>query len=173
MTWILRLILRRFLVADLKPEEQAFVADNIRKHALVLWINVAGAVLIYLGLRDAAPDVIATVITSLIAPVMVLGGAWFAISFGGVPGHLIAIAMSITLWMFLSFLLSLTAMFLSVGFVTSPYLWPVLALIYIGTIVGCIQYDTADGLKAGLDEMVLRHSRAALRYYEQQGVKPE
>jgi len=46
-------------------------------------------------------------------------------------------------------------MFISVGFVTSPYLWPVLALVYIGALIICIQYDTADGLKVGLDDTVL------------------
>lgn len=172
-SWLLKAILRGFLSADLKPYEQAFVQDNIRKHRKVLWINVLAIALVWLGLRDTPPSAIGTVITALLAPVMVLGGAWFAISFGGVPKKLIDIAMATTLWMFIAFVVSLSAMFISVGFVTSPYLWPVLALIYIAGITACIQYDTADGLKAGLDDAMLKHSRAMLLWLkDKEGIEP-
>jgi hypothetical protein len=170
---LLNLTLRGFLKADLKKDESAFVQDNIRKHRIVLWINLGACVLVYLGLRSTPTNAIGTVITSLLAPVMVLGGAWFAISFGGVPRKLLGIAMSITLWMFMAFLMSLSAMLISVAFVTSFWFWPVLALIYVGTVVACILYDTTDGLKAGLDEAMLKHSRAALMFYEKQGIDPD
>lgn len=39
--------------------------------------------------------------------------------------------------------------------------------------ISCIQHDTADGLKAGLDEALLKHSRAALMYYLKQGISTE
>ena len=64
-------------------------------------------------------------------------------------------------------------MFIAVMFVTPPFVWPALAIIYIGAVFACIQYDTADGLKAGLDEALLKHSRAAIVYYRKQGVEPE
>ncbi|MFH1183209.1 MAG: hypothetical protein V1690_03025 [Candidatus Moraniibacteriota bacterium] len=156
--WFLYFTLRDFLksTAGLGDEELAFVAENIQKHRKVFWINILASALVWRGLLDTPPSAVATVITSLLAPVMVLGSAWFAISFGGVPKKLIGVAMTTTLWMFIAFVVSLSAMFISVGFVTSPYLWPVLALVYLGVIIGCVQYDTADGLKAGLDEAVFR-----------------
>lgn len=170
---LVKLILRGFLKAELGDDELAFVDDNIQKHRRALWINIAASVLVFLGLLTTPAEAIQIVITSLLAPVMILGVAWFAISFGGVPKKLISVAMSTTLWMFIAFVVSLSAMFIAVGFVTSPLLWPVLGIIYLGVVVGCIQYDTADGLKAGLDEAQLTHSRYAVKFYEQQGIKPE
>jgi len=174
----LKFILRGFLKAQLEEDEMAFVGDNIRKHRIALWVNVAASVFVYLGLRDTPSESIATVIASLLAPVMVLGGAWFAISFAGVPKRLLDVAMVTTLWMFIAFIVSLTAMFISVGFVTSPFLWPVLGLVYLGVIVGCVQYDTADGLKAGLNEAQLKHATLAIEDYEgkrqwKRGKKPD
>lgn len=169
--WILRLILRGFFKAELKPEERAFIEDNVRKHRIALWVNVVAIPFVLLGLRQTAPGDIGTVIMALIAPVMMLGGAWFGISFGGVPQKLIDIAMLTTLFMFTAFIVSLSTMFVAVAFISSPYLWPVLLVIYLGALAAFIQYDTADGLKAGLDDALLRHSRAALRYYrEKQGI---
>jgi uncharacterized membrane protein len=139
----------------------------------VLWVNVIATIFIYESLRRTSLENVGTVIASLIAPVMVLGTAWFAISFGGVPQRLINIAMSVSFWMFAAFIVSLSAMFIAVAFVTSQYLWPVLAFVYLGALISCIQYDTADGLKAGLDEAVLKHSRAALAYYHKQGIQEE
>ncbi|MCR4328680.1 MAG: hypothetical protein NUV53_04185 [Patescibacteria group bacterium] len=171
--WFLETILRGFTKARLEKEEAAFIQDNIQKHRIALWINVTAMVFIFLGLLHTKTDAIGTVVSSLIAPVMVLGGAWFSVSFGGVPKKLISVAMSTTLWMFAAFVVSFSTMLVAVAFVTSPYLWPVLAFVYLAVLVGCIQYDTADGLKAGLDETMLRHSRAALQYYHKEGIEPE
>lgn len=173
MVWFLEAILSGFLKSELGEEEHGFVKDNIQKHRKALWVNIFSSVLVILGLFSTPTEAIAVVITSLLAPVMILGVAWFAISFGGVPKKLISVAMSTTLWMFVSFLSSLSAMFIAVGFVTSFLLWPVLAIIYLGVVVGCIQYDTADGLKAGLDEAQLTHSRYAVKFYLKQGITPE
>lgn len=166
----LKLILRDFLKAELKTNEREFVKDNILKHRKVLWINIVVVGFVCLGLRRTPPDGISTVVSSLLAPVMVLGGAWFAISFGGVPQAFLNVAMTTTFWMFVSFTSALSTMFVSVMFVTSSFIWPVLFLIYLGTIIGCIQYDTADGLKVGLDEWNLRHSRAAVKHYQKEGI---
>lgn len=163
-------ILQGFFKANLKEEEIEFVGKNIQKHRVALWVNVLACVFVFLGLWDTPTQAIGTVIASLLAPVMLLGTAWFGISFGGIPEKLIKVSMETTLWMFIAFLISLSAMFIAVAFVTSLWLWPVLAIIYIGVIIGCIQYDTADGLKAGLDDAMLRHSRYAIAYYEKEGI---
>ncbi len=169
--WFLRLTLRGFFLVPLGPEEKAFINENLRKHRAVLWINVATGIIIYFGLRQTRPEALNSVITALIAPVMVLGAAWFAITFGGIPQKLITTAITITFWMFSAFTASLSAMIITLCYVTPWLLWPVFIFIYIGTIVGCILYDTADGLKVGLDDALLRHSRAALRFYkEKQGI---
>lgn len=166
----LQFILRKFLSKKLSEENKAFIADNMRKHRLVLWLNLPISVLVFLSLLYTPPENVSTVIMALLAPVMVLGGAWFAISFGAVPAELLDAAMEITFWMFTAFVASLSAMFLAVGFVASPFLWPVLTLIYFAAIASCIQYDTADGLKAGLDQAVLTHARYAVAFYQKQGV---
>jgi hypothetical protein len=172
-SWFLNGILRGFLTANLKDFELQFVQDNIQKHRKALWLNALASVLVFFALRDTPHDAIGTVINATLAPAMIFGGAWFAVSFGGVPKKLINIAMSTTLWMFIAFLVSLSAMFIAVGFVTSPFLWPVLGLIYAAGVMACIQYDTADGLKSGLDEAMLNHSRAALLWYStKQGITP-
>lgn len=166
MVWFLEATLRGFLKSDLGKEELGFVRDNIQKHRKALWINLFSSALVVLGLLSTPTESIAIVITSLLAPVMILGVAWFAISFGGVPKNLMDVAMATTLWMFVAFVSSLSAMFIAVGFVTSFLLWPVLGLVYIGVLVGCIQYDTADGLKAGLNEAQLKHALLASEYLE-------
>lgn len=170
--WLLTWVLRRFLNVGLKNEELEFLQDNIRKHRKVLWCNVTVVACTVIGLQHYEGEIIG-LITALLAPVMVMGGAWFAVSFGGIPAKLIDSAMSITFWMFLAFTASLTTMLIAVGYISPPVLWPVFAAIYLGALLSCIQYDTADGLKAGLDEAQLRHSRAALRYYKKQGIEPE
>ena len=63
-------------------------------------------------------------------------------------------------------------MVVAIGFVTPWSLWPVLALIYAAVDISCIEYDTTDGLKAGLVDAMLMHSRAALQYYAKQGIMP-
>jgi hypothetical protein len=119
-----------------------------------------------LALNNTEAGSLNTVITSLIAPVMVMGTAWFAISFGAIPARLLNVSMVITFWMYLAFKLSLTTMFIAIAFIVDPLLWPVLATIYVAIDFSCSLYDTVDALKAGLDEAVLKHSRAALIYYK-------
>lgn len=156
--------------AELLPEERTFVDDNIRKHRLVQWINLFSTILIFISLNSVSEEKLSTLISALLAPVMVLGTAWFAVSFGAVPARLIEYSMVITFWMYVGFKLSFTTMFLAIGFISPMTLWPVLLLIYISVDFSCAQYDTADGLKAGLDEAILKHSRAALRYYKKIGI---
>ncbi len=165
--WILKsLILREFYKVELKDEEVAFLNDNITKHRMTLWVVVATTLMAFAGLKDVSQEDLVIVITSLFAPAMVMGGAWFSISFGGIPAKLLDLAMHVTFWMFMAFLVSLTTMFIAVAFVCPPIMWPILAMILIGAIFSCIQYDTSDGFKAGLDEKILRHSLAALRFYK-------
>lgn len=169
--WFLRGILGKFLKSELKNEEVQFVHSNINKHRKVLWTNFVCIILVFLALRETKPSDAGTLITCLIAPVMVTGGAWFAVSFGGIPQKLVSVAMTITLWMFLAFTVSLSTMFLAVCYILPFYSWPVLALVYIGIIISCILYDTCDGLKAGLDEAQFKHSRAALLFYKKDGIR--
>lgn len=141
-------VLRKFLKTDLTDEGKAFVTDNINKHRFVLWISLIAGILVYLGLRRA-PENTEIIILSLLAPVMVMGTAWFTISFGAIPTKLLKTAMSVTFWMFTAFLVSLTAMSVAVVYTLPVVIWPVIAIIYIAALFSCIQYHT---LKAGLDE---------------------
>ncbi|OGH66497.1 MAG: hypothetical protein A3J66_04440 [Candidatus Magasanikbacteria bacterium RIFCSPHIGHO2_02_FULL_47_14] len=64
-------------------------------------------------------------------------------------------------------------MYLALLSVTPFTTWPVWTIILVGTFWACEQYDTTDGLKAGLDDAQLKHSRAALRFYAKQGIRPD
>jgi len=170
--WMLKGVLRNFFDI-ISWQEVSFVNDNIVKHRKVLWLNVGSAILVIITLRSAESAIVGSLINALIAPVMVMGTAWFAVSFGGVPTKLMKVAMSITFWLFTAFTVSLTTMFLAVGFVSPLTIWPVLLLVYMSAIISCILYDTVDGLKVGLDDAQLKHSRAALLYYKSQGITPQ
>ena len=159
-------ILRDFIEdTNLDEDSRGFIQDNLGKHRRVMWGNLLSNACVILALRTTPTEAMPTVITALLAPVMVLGGAWFAISFGGVPKNLLSVAMTTTAWMFAAFTASFSAMLITVAWVTSFWLWPVLSLIYLGTTISCIQYDTADGLKAGLDNIVKEHAEEAITYY--------
>jgi len=162
-------VLRQFLSAGLDGGEKEFLAQNIEKHRRVIWITIVMGIFALYGVASA--DEVSTLVLALIAPVTVMGAAWFAVSFGAIPKKLISEAMAVTFWMFLGFMTSLMAMFIAVGYISPAPLWPVLALIFISTMISCIKYDTADGLKAGLDEAMLTHSRYAIEYYRKSGVK--
>lgn len=172
--WFLKeVVLREFLRSDLTDPEKEFVMENMKKHRDVLWINLIATTGVYLGLQNSSPEDVSTIILALIAPVTVMGAAWFAVSFGSIPRKLIKTSMSVTFWMFSAFLVSLSSMIISVAFISPVFIWPALLVIYIGALISCIQYDTADALKAGLDEAMLKHSRAALLYYMNQGISVE
>lgn len=170
--WLRLLVLKTFLSVKLDDGDREFIEDNINKHRTTMWVNVVVSIGVYFGLRGLEGDTLGMLITALLAPVMVMGAAWFAISFGGIPAKLLDTAMSITYWMFTAFVVSFSAMFIAVTMIAPWIVWPAMAVIYYGALVACIQYDTADGLKAGLDEAVLNHSRAALTYYAKQGIEP-
>lgn len=167
-------VLARFIRGDITREERCFVFDNIEKHRRAMWINLICSTLVVWGLFKAPKDHVDGLIAALLGPVLVFGGAWFALSFGGIPKRIIDVAMSITFWMFMAFLTSMTTMFLVVAYVSPFPFWPVLALIYCAAYVACVQFDTADGFKAGLDEANLNCSRATLTYLEKKhGIVPD
>lgn len=72
---------RRLFKATLKAEEYAFVVKNINKHRLIQRINLFVAILVFFALQTVLSGDVGVVITALIAPVMVMGTAWFAVSF--------------------------------------------------------------------------------------------
>lgn len=167
--WLISLCCIRFIKAGLVKWERDFVTTNIRKHRRVIWLNLIATCLIFWGLHRTDPIQIPVIISALLAPAMVTGGAWFAITFGGIPSKLLRTAVDITFFMFLAFTLSMRIMVSALMFITPGILWPIFLIIEIGVIVACIMYDNADGLKLGLDDTLLRHSRAALSYYVDQG----
>lgn len=169
--WVARIILHSFYSQKLTAEQQAFIKQNNVKHGNILLISTLLLACVFFGLLSHPEPKL--LINGLIAPVMITGTAWFAISFGGIPKKLLNIAMSVTFWLFSAFLVSLGTMFLTLIFMSSVYLWAPLLFIFIGIIISCIQYDTTDGLRAGLDEAVLEHSRYAINYYKKEGIEKE
>jgi len=171
--YLLKFSLRGFFDAELTTAEKNFLNDNLHKHRGVIWLNLTVLIFVYWGLKSCSPETLTTLISSLIAPAMVAGGAWFAISFTGVPSKLIDIAITITFWMFAAFLASLTTMFMAVAFISPWQIWPVLAIIFLGIVLSCILYDTTDGFKVGLDESMFKFSRAALVDFANKGIDPD
>lgn len=92
---LLEKILRLFLEADLKKEEKEFIQDNISKHQRIIWINILTATFVLFSLGNYSGDR-SILIAAMIAPAMITGGAWFAVSFGGIPAKLIQTALQIT-----------------------------------------------------------------------------
>lgn len=149
-----------------------FLIENLKKHRRVLWLNLA--LVVYLAfyglnaiLKHGDP---AVVVTGLLAPAMITGGAWYAVSFGGIPEKFINSAFVLTFCMFLSFTLSMT---LLVALLCKLTPWPIgiffLVPAYAGLYIASILYDNLDGLKIGLDTALLKFSRAALNYYQKYG----
>lgn len=166
-------VLAAFFRADLTPDETAFVRDNLNKHRKAWWIAALSTIPLVSGIWGLDQAARIGLLTGLLGPVVVLGGAWFAVSFGGVPVKLLTVAMNITFWMYVAFKTAFVTMYLALLSVTPFTTWPVWTIILVSTFWACEQYDTTDGLKAGLDDAVLKHSRAALRFYAKQGIQPE
>ncbi len=171
---IKRIICFRFFNAKGLPNfALEFLNGNVGKHRFIIWLNIIATMFIYIGLNTTPTEQIPIIIGALLAPAMVTGGAWFAVSFGGIPEYLLKSAVDITFWMFLSFTLSMRTMITATMFITPYILWPILIIIELGVLIACIMYDNADGLKIGLDDTLLKHSRAAIQYYKDIKIKSD
>lgn len=171
MKKIVKNILHHFYKnSDADSHERVFLDKNVAKHARVLWVTAVVFVLSIIGMSGLSQESVSIVLTATLGPVMLLGGAWFAVSFGGIPERLLEAAMDITFWMFSAFMAALTIAMVAISFVTPIALWPIWILIIFGVWTSCVQYDTADGFKAGLDEATLEHARYAIEYYKKEGV---
>jgi hypothetical protein len=150
-----------------------FLVENLNKHRLILWLNVILAGYLSAFGLDAIlkHGDAAVVVTGLLAPAMITGGAWYAVSFGGIPEKFISSALVLTFCMFLAFTLSMTLLIALLCRLTP---WPIGAFfllpMYGGLYVASILYDNLDGLKIGLDTALLKFSRAALNYYQKHGL---
>ncbi|HEX3528798.1 MAG TPA: hypothetical protein VH988_17190 [Thermoanaerobaculia bacterium] len=157
---------------ELDYADADFLVENLLKHRFILWLNIILAVyMILFGLAAIFKmGKSELVITGLLAPAVITGGAWYNLTFGGISEKFLGTAMRLTRWMFLAFSLSMTLLMALLCYL-SP--WPVafvLGLIYIGLYVASILYDNVDGLKIGLDTTMLRFSRASLNYYQKHGL---
>ena len=151
---------------DLKKGEIAFILDNIDKHRKVIWVNLLGGLMVFTSLMGNSPEQLTALVSVLMAPAFITGGAWFAITFGGVPEKLLDAALIITLWMFSAFTLSLTTMSILAYYILDGnwLILSVLLFINFAVILSAILYDNIDGLKVGLDETLKSNSQATLRY---------
>jgi len=150
-----------------------FLVENMKKHRIILWINILLAT--FLGLHGL--DVILStgntsiVVTGLLAPAMITGAAWYAISFGGIPEKFISIAFTLTLCMFLSFTLSMTLLTCLLVSITPWFIGVfVIIPIYLTLYTASMLYDNVDGLKIGLDSTLLKMSRASISFYRKHGL---
>lgn len=164
MYWISFSLSSPIFKYPLQTKEIDFIHDNINKHRIVLWVNVISSLIVFSSLRGLSVAELNSLITALMAPAFVTGGAWFAITFGGVPQRLLPLAINITLWMFAAFTVSLTSMFISLYFILPIQIFLVFGFIVLAIIISAVRYDNVDGLKAGLDEALRMHSLTHLKY---------
>jgi hypothetical protein len=162
-------VICRKLYQNLEKDQKIFVQKNSHKHRKVIWLNIIFGIIVYFGLKNIKPQMFSIVITSLMTPAFITGGAWFAISFGGVPKKLIDIAVDITFWMFSAFTISLTTMVITLSFIANWALVSVFSFIISGIFIASILYDNIDGLKAGLDEALLRNNLTNLQFLLEKG----
>lgn len=150
-----------------------FLIENLQKHRIIIWCNLV--LVAYLATKGLSAILNAhdqgTVVTGLLAPAMITGGAWYAVSFGGIPEKFIKTALWLTAFLFLSFSLSMTLLIALLCAITP---WPVGAFIlipsYVALYVASLLYDNLDGLKIGLDTTLLKYSRATLNYFQKYGL---
>ncbi len=160
--WIASLLCWPVLSVKLQTNETYIVLKNVEKHRQVLWANVLFGYLAWYGINQADSTRIGELVSLLLAPALVTGSAWFAISFGGVQEKLLDAAIDLTKWMFMAFTISLVTMAIAL-FMIVP--WPV--AVVVGFIIflvafAAITYDNVDSLKIGLDDALRRHSLTML-----------
>lgn len=149
-----------------------FLLENLNKHRIVLWFNIVAAIFLWLGGLKATLTFgdQGVIVTGLLAPAMVTGGAWYAVSFGGIPEKYIGTALRLTFCMYLAFSLSMTLLTaLLIALTPWPVGWFILFPMYASLYIASMLYDNLDGLKIGLDTSLLKYSRAALNYYQKKG----
>jgi len=158
------------LRVNLNAYEAAIIRQNIRKHRAVFWITLFGGSLAWYGVSISPKGNMGEIVAAMLAPSVVTGTAWFAISFGGVQEKLLKAAIDLTKWMFAAFMLSLVTMAIAimqvVSWPVSLVVWSIIALV----IFSAITYDNVDSLKIGLDDALRRHSLTMLYKLHTDGI---
>ncbi|MCB9805828.1 hypothetical protein H6775_01555 [Candidatus Nomurabacteria bacterium] len=166
-----KVILPDFFRHKFSDKETLFLAENTRKHSNSLWLVSVFAIIAHFGFVLLDSSEILTVIFILLGIATISGSAWFSISFGGVPIKFINSALQVTFWLLFSFELSLVMSVMAIYVVAPTLLVIPLIAVVCGIVLAAIKYDTVDGFKVGLDDYLLKHSRAALVYYkEKEGI---
>lgn len=152
-----------------------FLRDNTWKHADILWWNVACLLASFYGMYNLPKDVLGNVLVGLLGVSTVTGGAWFIITFASIPDELAEVAMQVTYDMFAAFTCSLTTTFVAISYSVEHNLavLAILLFVFARVLRTCISYDTTDGLRLGLDKALFRNALAGLKFYQNQGVRPE
>ena len=160
----------------MEESETTFLLANLQKHRLILWLNLLTLfTLSYHGYdslignnENADP---ALLVSGLLAPAMITGAAWFAISFGGISEKFLDYAARyLTFALFSAFTLSLTLLSFLLISISPWQIGVIIVVVYAGIYYPCVLYDNLDGLKVGLDTTMLKFSRASLNYYQKHGL---
>jgi hypothetical protein len=168
--WLAYALCYPVLRVNLNAYEAAIIRQNIKKHRIVFWITVLGGGLAWYGISISDRDKMGEIVAAMLAPSVVTGTAWFAISFGGVQEKLLDAAIGLTKWMFAAFTLSLVTMAIAIMQVVS---WPVALVVWaiIALVIfSAITYDNVDSLKIGLDDALRRHSLTMLLKLHSDGI---
>ncbi|MDP3741067.1 MAG: hypothetical protein Q8R08_01950, partial [bacterium] len=139
-------------------DDRGALDENTSKHVRALiksLVVIPGTILTVKFGGQAARDIVLYV--SIAA--QIVGIAWFVLTFAALPKRHINAAMRCTEHMFSAFLGGVIALTVFAGF-TAPLSLLVIMPIYVWMYSSAAIYDSADRLKAGLDEQKLKAAEA-------------
>ena len=168
--WLAFALCLPVLTVPLNRYESKIVELNIRKHRQVLWMTAALGALAWYGIGKADKKDLNELVVALLAPAFVTGGAWFAVTFGGVQEKLLDAAIGLTKWMFAAFSVSLVTMFIALAQILPWPLTIVIGAIIALVLLSAVTYDNVDSLKIGLDDALRRHSLTMLAKLGSEGI---
>lgn len=170
MYWAAFALCLPVLIVSLNRYETKIVELNIQKHRQVLWLTSAMGALAWYGIHLARAQDLNELVVALLAPAFVTGGAWFAVTFGGVQEKLLVAAIGLTKWMFAAFSISLVTMFIALNQILPWPLTVVIGVIIVLVLLSAVTYDNVDSLKIGLDDALRRHSLTMLAKLGAEGI---
>lgn len=170
--WLSYLLCWPVLNNEMETSQTNVIELNIEKYRFVLWVNFIFGIIASRGFFVTEKGDITVVLIAITAPTIVLGGAWFSISFGGVPDKLLKAAVSLTKWLFVAFCMCLITAALAITHIASIEISIVFIAVVLIAIFSAITYDNLDSLKIGLDDTLRRQSLTALAKLGSEGYWP-
>lgn len=171
--WLVLLLFYPILKSNLDQKEAHIIEMNINKHRHVMWVSFICSVLFWFGLTTINDtSLYQTLIIAFLAPLIVTGGAWYTITFGGVPESSIKAAVGLTKWIFTAFSVSLISTLITLSFIFPWQITFIFSFIVFLVLWTAITFDNVDSLKIGLDDSLRKQSLTTLASLAKKGIYP-